>query len=122
MSNQEKSKCQHGWHGEGYNLRSGDSAGVVHHKNNYNAAVGRAFGGVPDQPTASSFAAQSFMNAHVFKTAPGKIEAGCNCTGKTGSDSGEVAKAGPVTNFLAGQTGNIVNRAAEATRKSVGKR
>jgi hypothetical protein len=110
---QSSEPCQHGWNGEGYDIRESDSMEVVHEKNNYNAAVESAFGGEPSEPTAVAFAAQSFMNARTFSTAPQKIEEGCDCDAKDEKSTSDYPEAGKITRAAASVVSILINEAEE---------
>ena len=79
MSREDQDKCKHGWDGEHYQPRGGDSLKCVHEKNEVNHALDRTTG-----PGADSAGVQVFNNtvdAYRLFTGPKKVEEACDCKG-----------------------------------------
>ena len=88
MSRDGEDKCHHGWDGEHYQLRDGDSLAAVHYKNEVNAALDRVAGTGGDMPdTAGEFLANSAVDSYRLFTGPKKVEEACGCSEEASSSN-----------------------------------
>lgn len=70
-------KCEHGWDGEHYQLKDGDSLKCVHEKNEVNRALDRVSGPAPD--TVGEFLVNTVVDAPTLFKGPDKVADACGC-------------------------------------------